>query len=415
MFNSIIKLFSGSVIGRVIGFFRFQAILLVFGQGNLSDRIIYLVTFIWLVNNFFVIPLVNRDLIAKLGKCNDEWEEEIFIKERFRSLVVSSLVLGLLSVSFLFLYGIFVESIIQFDFVTLLFSLLTLVLLGVNELFSLFNQFKGRYFLYSLNPSIWNSVLLLVVGAYWLFNWQSIWIYFFFLFIGVLISLSIQYRFSKLKFAKNWITFNFRRFKSIKLESPFYQLSIIMFSAISFFDLNILSVTSFVGAVTLYSVILKLPELTQSIVNSAFLPVVFNEIVLKQTKTLSGLLKFVILCILAFGALAIVYQFLANEVFIFLFKTDVSEHKNALFGGLLYMLVSSITYLMIRLSVEFNFQRIVFYSCTLGLVTKVVSIFLMPNTLFSVVLSNLFALSPVLISGLFCLLVSIRKSNRLIV
>ena len=82
MIKPILELFSSSMLGRLIGLLRFQVILYVFGQNEFSDNIIYFTTFIWLVNNFFVIPNVNSSIIADL----DSNEEKITISSLLISL-----------------------------------------------------------------------------------------------------------------------------------------------------------------------------------------------------------------------------------------------------------------------------------------------------------------------------------------
>ena len=195
MIKPILELFSSSMLGRLIGLLRFQVILYVFGQNEFSDNIIYFTTFIWLVNNFFVIPNVNSSIIADLDS-NEEKNHNIIIINFIRRITKVSLSTGLIALLFLF----FVNSndIFSLDILSLVLIFFTFPLLGINEIISLYNQYKGKYFLYSFNPVIWNLILIICLLLYWVFDIQNLYTYFIFLLLAKLTSIIIQYKFSNL-------------------------------------------------------------------------------------------------------------------------------------------------------------------------------------------------------------------------
>ena len=152
----------------------------------------------------------------------------------------------------LFLFFVNSNDIFSLDILSLVLIFFTFPLLGINEIISLYNQYKGKYFLYSFNPVIWNLILIICLLLYWVFDIQNLYTYFIFLLLAKLISIIIQYKFSNLNLFKVYKNRNFKIFNpSINI---YYTLSIIIFSSITFFDLTVLNLYSAVGALTVYSI-----------------------------------------------------------------------------------------------------------------------------------------------------------------
>lgn len=398
MTKPILELFSSSLLGRLIGLLRFQVILYVFGQNEFSDSIIYFTTFIWLVNNFFVIPNVNSSLIADLTS-NDEENHSIIIINLIRKIIIVSLSSGFIALLVVFLV-IGNNDILSLDVLSLVLIFLTLPLLGVNEIVSLYNQYKGRYFLYSFNPVIWNVILILCLVLYWILDIKNFYIYFLFFFFAKLISLFIQYKFSNLNLHQTYINRNLVNVKpSINI---YYTISIIIFSGITFFDLTILGIYSFVGAVTVYSILLKIPTLLMSLISSSALPVFFNRIIMKEGSLFKNLINFLGLSFFLFMLLGFSYLFIGEYIFKYLFNYSLTNFDYLdIYLALIFMFVSSFAFFFIRLSVEFKFQKSIFVISFLGLIIKLVSTYLFTINIRNLIILNILALGLVSISGLY--------------
>lgn len=391
MLRSILLLFSSSFIGRLFGLLRFQGLLYVFGQSSFSDTIIYFTTFVWLVNNFFITPIVNRSLIADLGRV-DEIEYFYVINALIKKVLKAAFISGLSMLFFLEAYNFFYES-LELDIYSKFLIILIFPILGLNEIFSLFNQFKGKYFLYSLNTAIWNVFLLFSLMLYYFLNIKdSFVLYFFFLFLGKVSSLILQFKNTHI----NLNVFNFllekKVVESTKKEHKqyFYNLSIIIFSSITFFDLNLLSTNGLVGVITVYSIILKLPSLLQSLLTSALIPVFFNKLVLEKGKFFKTIFQFSLLCFLCFLTLGLLYVFFGDLIYelLFNYKLLASDNENLILG-LLYMFLSLISFFLIRLSVEFKFQKVIFITLLFGLFFKLIYTQIVSVTVYSLLTSNL--------------------------
>lgn len=398
MTKPILELFSSSLLGRLIGLLRFQVILYVFGQNEFSDSIIYFTTFIWLVNNFFVIPNVNSSLIADLTS-NDEENHPIIIINLIRKIIIVSLSSGFIALLVVFLV-IGNNDILSLDVLSLVLIFLTLPLLGVNEIVSLYNQYKGRYFLYSFNPVIWNVILILCLVLYWILDIKNFYIYFLFFFFAKLISLFIQYKFSNLNLHQ---TYKNRNLVNVKPSiNIYYTISIIIFSGITFFDLTILGIYSFVGAVTVYSILLKIPTLLMSLISSSALPVFFNRIIMKEGSLFRNLFNFLGLSFFLFMLLGFSYLFIGEYIFKYLFNYSLTNFDYLdIYLALIFMFVSSFAFFFIRLSVEFKFQKSIFVISFLGLIIKLVSTYLFTINIRNLIILNILALGLVSISGLY--------------
>lgn len=398
MIKPILELFSSSMLGRLIGLLRFQVILYVFGQNEFSDTIIYFTTFIWLVNNFFVIPNVNSSLIADLSS-NEEENHPIIIINLIRKTIKVSLSSGFIALLVIFLV-IGNNDILSLDVLSLVLIFLTFPLLGVNEIVSLYNQYKGRYFLYSFNPVIWNVILILCLVLYFILDIKIFYIYFLFLFFAKLTSLFIQYKFSYLNLHQTYKNRNLVTAKpSINI---YYTISIIIFSGITFFDLTILGIYSFIGAVTVYSILLKIPTLLMSLISSSALPVFFNRIIMKEGSLFRNLINFSGLSFLLFMLLGFIYLFIGEYIFKYLFNYSLTNFDYLdIYLALIFMFVSSFAFFFIRLSVEFKFQKSIFVISFLGLIIKLVSTYLFTINIRNLIILNILALGLVSISGLY--------------
>lgn len=411
MHRSIIELFSSSFLGRIIGLIRFQVVLFVFGQNILSDSIIYFTAFIWLVNNFFVIPSVNSSLIADLG-ANDQDQHVMIIQNLVKRISKLAIFIGIMSL----IIVVFLNTnkgILNLDIISICLILMTFPLLGINEIFSLYNQYKEKYFLYSFNPAVWNSVLIVGLFFYWHFDLEDLWFYFLFLLIAKILTVTIQFKYSKLKLT--WGKGDNEVKKTEKSEGNhniFYNFAIIIFSGISFFDLNILSIYSVVGAVTVYTIFLKIPSLLQTIVTSSTLPVFFNRIVLKQATLVKSIMQFVGLTLLLFLGIAVVYLIMGKWLFSIFFNYELTEIDIAdIYLSLLYMLVSTLSFFLIRLSVEYKYQKIIFVSSVLAVIIKLTATQLYVVDIRNLLLVNIIVFGIIFITGIF-LIFKKNKSNE---
>ena len=406
MIKSILQLFSSSMLGRLIGLLRFQIILYVFGQNEFSDSIIYFTTFIWLVNNFFVIPNVNSSIIADLDS-NEEKNHPIIIINFIRKITKVSLLSGFIALLLLF----FVNSndIFSLDILSIVLIFLTFPLLGVNEIISLYNQYKGKYFLYSFNPVIWNLILIICLVLYWILDIKNFYIYFIFLFFAKLTSLLIQYKFSNLNLFKIYNN------KNVIIDKPsiniYYTLSIIIFSGITFFDLTILNLYSAVGALTVYSILLKIPTLLLSLISSSTLPVFFNRIIMNKGSLFKNFINFSGLSFLLFLLLGFTYLFIGEFIFESLFNYSLTKPDNIdIYLALLFMFVSSFAFFLIRLSVEFRFQKSIFIFALIGVILKFSGTYLYIINIRNLILLNILVVSLISISGIFLFITN--QSNQ---
>jgi|GEM_PF-1160656 len=404
MLRAITALFSSSMIGRALGLLRFQLLLIAFSQSGFTDSVIYVTTLIWTINNFFVVPTVNRNLIAELASVEKGRHPEI-IKAAFFSVFKVSLISAFCTLICLFLLNQWVAG---FDYSKweMLVIFLIIAVLGTNEIFSLYNQFNKKYFLYGINPAIWNGILSIGVLFLWLLDTESILIYLSFLALSIGVSIFIQFRYSGLDFEQIvGAKINNLENRLLNVEHKYwYNGTVILFMGTTFFDLNVLKFSNTAGLVTVYSIILKLPELLVSVINGSIQPVFFNAIIKRTKPIVQTFFKFFLFSLLGFIFLAIVTFIFNQQLFLVLFNFNVGEYSGSSFLAICMLFISTLSYMLIRLSVEFNYSKSLFFITLIGVILKSVLLIMYHSGITYLISLNILFFLLIFCFGLFKIL-----------
>lgn len=408
MFKSIGTLFTSSLIGRIIGFFRFQLLVFLFSQTQFTDNIIYTTTLIWTINNFFVIPTINKSLIADLSKSDVEYHS-LIVSRTSKLALKSGFIAGLIAVSIVLVLQ-FTGNGIYFSSLELILIFLIIIALGQNEVFSLYNQYKKKYFLYALNPGVWNTILILGISTMWLVNIQAIYIYLLYMFLAILITIFIQYKKSGVSFNLTSKSSMFGKETITASKNYWYNGVIILFMGTTFFDLNIITVFSVAGIVTVYTILLKLPELTLSIINGSVQPVYFNSIMNSLESIKKEFTRFLILSLLAFLGLGLFLYLMKGPIFEYMFNFNITGYETTLILMILMVFLASVSYMLARLSEEFMYSKYMFFISLLTVSLKVVLISVFEFELKLIIYSNIATYGSMILVGLYFLL--IKKNHQ---
>ncbi|HCT54980.1 MAG TPA: hypothetical protein DF712_21250 [Balneola sp.] len=409
MIKSIASLFTSSLIGRIIGFFRFQLLVFFFSQTQFTDKIIYTTTLIWTLNNFFVIPNVNKSLIADLSSSTKDNYSSII---RYTSKVAlrSGVFAGIISV-LIILFLQMTGSGLNFKPLDLILIFIIVICLGQNEVFSLYNQFRKRFFLYALNPAVWNSVLIGGILTIWLLASTDLYIYLIFLLIAILLTLFMQYNKVDVLLGKQSLV-KIRETEKVKLPAKNYWYNgvVILFMGTTFLDLNFITVFSVAGIVTVYTILLKIPELMLSIINGSVQPVFFNSIMDNQGRLKNNFSRFLLLSLVAFTLMGLFLFVFKYQLYQYLFNFQIAGFESSLLLVLIMAFFASFSYMIVRLSEEFKYSKSLFFVALIMIVIKIFMIVTFDFSLNMIIYTNIATYVCITLIGLYFLF--IRKNTH---
>lgn len=374
MIKAIVSLFSSSMIGRLIGLFRFQLMLYLFSHSKFTDDIIYTTTLIWTINNFFITPIVNKSLISDLNTSPQESHTALL-----RGTILSVLKMTMFVSTILFL-GIniiqYYSSIIDYNNYEIVCVILIIISLGINEIFSLYNQFSNKYFVYAFNRTIWNIIIMVGLIIIAIANTESLLYYLLFMLISIFISISYQLNYSNINI-KNILNLSTKYYKkrNFDINNFWYNGTILIYFGITFIDLNILKNNSVVGIITTYTILLKLPELILSLINGSIQPVFFNSIIKDYHSLIPNMLKYKSIAFLLYFLLFLFTYLFGDIFFNLMFNFSIYGYELLSYYAILMMFLNVLSYMYLRLSVEFEYSKSLFYVSFILLLVKLSIIF----------------------------------------
>ena len=374
MLKAIISLFSSSMIGRIIGLFRFQLMLYLFSQSVFTDDIIYTTTLIWTINNFFITPLVNKSLISDLNITEQNIHISLVKKTIYSVLKITGIISIILIVSINFIQHY--TDAINYNNIEVLCILIIISLLGLNEVFSLYNQYNNKYFVYAFNRSIWNLVLIFGLIVISIIDIESLLYYLLFMLASIIFSIAFQIKNSNFKlkllleYDKSYMIVSNSVDKNL-----WYNGIILIYLGLTFIDLNLLKNNSSVGVITTFTILLKLPELILSLINGSVLPVFFNSIIKDYNTLLVNMMKYKSIALILYLILFLITFKFGSYLFDFMFNFTLTGFESLAYYAILMMFFNALSYMYVRLSVDFKYTKALFFISLLSLLTKLCIIY----------------------------------------
>jgi len=349
MLKSISKIFFTTILGKLFGFLKIVLLIQFYGTNAFTDALIITISIYWFWSNIIVYSLFSVSLIPNLANTKS------------KKLQIFKTLKTLYSVNFISLLGfilvmIFSKEIIYVfaplndviflknsNILMLMMSPL-LFLIPTTEIFTILNQYNNRMITASINLTVWNIFqLIAIVLGFYLFENSIMLVYIFGLFtiLAYVVTSIIQIRvsgyfnyfnFSKLFFisyslAKKSIVHNYKFFLSILLT----QLNLYIDN---FFISGLES-----GYISKYNIIIKVPELVQSLLISALVVVFFNKIVEDKRKIKSIFIKFSFLLFPFLLLGIIIIRFYGTDILYLIYGKDA-------FLGLDYYYIQNILYVI---------------------------------------------------------------------
>ena len=287
MLKSIAKVFSVSTIGKILGFIKILLLTRYFGASAFTDAIIIVVNIFWFWSNEIVFSLFSNTLIPKLAKVETD---KIRIQETLK-ILTSANILTLFFFLCTVLIGRFVlyifapsasEEFFSNGVILMLVMSPIALLMPLTEIFTLLNQYKENYFISAINMSIWNIFQIIAILISNLFLSPILLIYLFgaLTILGYIFTSFIQlntagyFKFYKIA---DLFKVSLSAFKESVSENYKFFLATI-FSQINIYVNYAFISTLIVGSITIYDIILKIPNVFQSVLISTLAIIYFNAI-----------------------------------------------------------------------------------------------------------------------------------------
>ncbi len=301
MIKKITKIFTTSLLGKILGFLRLQLLTVFFGANYLTDAIILITNIYWFWSNNIVDSLFSNTLIPRIAVHSKKKMQIVEAVRTISAVNILSIFLGILVVFFsksilhvfapaanaqLYSYGNYL--------MLLMFPLLFLI--PLTEIFTLVNQYNERFFISASNMTIWNSfqiIAILIVHFYLKVN-LLLYVYAGCTIISYLITASMQLtavKYNKHLSFKYLFHVSFKHFKSSVLHNFTYFLSTVFLQVNLYVNFAFIS-TLGAGAITIYNNIIKVPDVIQSLIMTSLTILFFNEIATEKEKIVTQYKKF---------------------------------------------------------------------------------------------------------------------------
>ena len=289
MIKNIFEIFITTLLGKIFGFLKIVFLIQFFGTNALTDAVIVVISIYWFWSNIIVYSLFSVSLIPELSKINNEKKEILRTLQTLKAVNFISIIGFFIFLIFnVYIVKLFAPSdnIIFIEYSNKLFLLLSplIFLIPFTEVFTILNQYKKRMKTASVNLTVWNLIQLTsIIIVYVLFKDESYLVYLlaYGTVLGYLITSIIQIYASKFfKYFKFYDLIKVSLSETLKnLSTNYFYFLAILFSQLNLYIDNFFISSLEVGTISKYNIIIKVPELFQSLFISAFSVVFFNEIV----------------------------------------------------------------------------------------------------------------------------------------
>ena len=289
MIKNILEIFFTTLLGKIFGFFKIVLLIQFFGTNALTDSVIIIISIYWFWSNIIVYSLFSVSLIPKLSKENDEKKEIFITLKTLKAVNFISLIGFVLFLIFnIHIVKLFAPSDdkLFLEYSKYFFLLLTplVFLIPFTEIFTILNQYKKKMKTASINLTIWNLLQLISIVIVFVFFKNSFYLIYFLAYgtvIGYIVTSIIQIKasnFFKYFKLKELIQISFNETAS-NLSANYIYFLAILFSQLNLYIDNFFISSLDVGTISKYNIIIKVPELFQSLLISALSVVFFNKIV----------------------------------------------------------------------------------------------------------------------------------------
>ena len=377
MIKDISKIFFTSFTGKIFGFAKIVILINFFGTNSFTDALILVTSIFWFWSNLVVKSLSTASIVPKFGNATKP-NQVLLASDTIKSLNILSVLLLLLI--FLYPEAIF-KVFVPFasseflDYSTYLIKIMAPIVffIAVTETFTLVNQYNSRMYVGSSNTIIINlaqasAILFTVIHSPQ--PHVALQIYGFATLVAYIITSLIQISFAsglRMIILKNIFSFDFRRTKYLVNNYYFFLLSALLAQINIYVDMAFISSLDS-GSISKYNIIIKLPELGQSLLVGSMGIVFLNRIV-KESKKISFIFfrMLLILMLLFIPALLGVY-FFGTDILYFIYGKESfegmsqAEILNILLVISVNVLIAVLVALFIKISIAKGKSKFLFFA-----------------------------------------------------
>lgn len=292
--DSVLKIFSTTLLGKVLGFLKIVLLIRLYGVSPLTDALIIVISIYWFWSSVVVYSLFSITLIPRLSSaCSQKRQIFIALKTLYSVNTLALFVLFLLlffTETLLYIFAPIEEArFINDSKVLLILMSPMLFLIPATEIFTILNQYNDRMIVASVNLAVWNSlqIFALLICFYSMTDFTYLaYVFALFTVIGYVITSVIQ-----LKYANFFSYFHVLSLARISLTNAKaligrnwkFFTSVIMININLYIDNFFISGLSS-GSLSKYNIIIKVPDVIQSLLVSSLVVVFFNIIVKNKEK-----------------------------------------------------------------------------------------------------------------------------------
>ncbi|WP_347174845.1 lipid II flippase MurJ [Polaribacter uvawellassae] len=422
MIKNILEIFFTTLLGKIFGFFKIVLLIQFFGTNALTDSVIIIISIYWFWSNIIVYSLFSVSLIPKLSKENDEKKEIFITLKTLKAVNFISLIGFVLFLVFnIHIVKLFAPSDdkLFLEYSKYFFLLLTplVFLIPFTEIFTILNQYKKKMKTASINLTIWNLLQLISIVIVFVFFKNSFYLIYFLAYgtvIGYIVTSIIQIKasnFFKYFKLKELIQISFNETAS-NLSANYIYFLAILFSQLNLYIDNFFISSLDVGTISKYNIIIKVPELFQSLLISALSVVFFNKIV-DDRSNVKRLFVRLSLYMIPMVFITIVFTMLYGVEFLYLIynQDSLNNLEEDFIRNILYIIVVNIFFtigisLLIKVYVTNNGSKVLLYSSIINVIINIIANYLLINVygIYGIALATListYVLYSVLISKFF--------------
>lgn len=422
MLKSISKIFFTTIFGKLFGFLKIVLLIQFYGTNALTDALIVTISIYWFWSNIIVYSLFSVSLIPGLANTKSQKRQlhktlKTLFSVNFIS-VIGFIVVLFFSNNIILLFAPVNNEVFLQNANTLMLMMSPLLfLIPTTEIFTILNQYNDRMITASINLTIWNILqTIAILLSFYIFHDVKVLVYLFGVFTigGYIITSYIQikasgflkyYKLKKLFYASYLLSQ-----KSIKKNYKFF-LSVLLTQLNLYIDNFFISGLE-TGYISKYNIIVKVPELVQSLFISALVVVFFNKIVENKDKIKIIFIKFsMYLFPLLLSGLLIV-NFYGVDILYAIYGQDA-------FNGLEYDYIKKILYtitinvflmisiaLLVKVFIANDRSNILLFASMLNVIINIISNYLLIEKygIFGIAIATMvssFTLYAILLSNFF--------------
>lgn len=393
MIKNVAEIILTSLLGKFFGFLKIILLINFFGTNYITDALIVVISIYWFWSKIVVYSLFSVSLIPSLSKVIQSRRQLSITLRTLQSVNIISIV-GLILV-LLFpsqIITIFAPADNQ-NFtrisVKLIYLMSPLILLiPLTEIFTILNQYKKRMIIASINLTIWNILqLLALVYTFYFLEETNYLIYYFsgFTVLGYLITSILQIKTTRyFDFFNSSKLFNISFSNLILITKKNYKF----FFATLFSQLNLYIDNYFIsyldsGFITKYNIIIKVPELIQSLLISAVSVVFFNKIVEKNVSENKIYLKYIFYLIPFIFFLIMLATFFGSDFLYLIYKRSAFDGlSNSRITSILNIIILNVFFmisvsLLMKIYISKNSSKIILNSSIINVLINITANYLL--------------------------------------